>query len=42
MYYIIGSIITIEKTPEGVFSIVAGPGVEPGSPGYEPDEVPFL
>ena len=33
------------KTPHesGVFSfLVAGPGIEPGSGGYEPPEVPLL
>ena len=30
------------KTPKGAFHLVAGPGIEPGSSGYEPDEVPLL
>jgi hypothetical protein len=27
---------------KGTFSFVAGPGIEPGSGGYEPPEVPLL
>lgn len=29
-------------TPKGSFSLVAGPGIEPGPGGYEPPEVPLL